>query len=75
MTACRYGELLLLADNQSFDQPLDIYALRWVGLNNVQGFVPLEQTKTQAGKYDWAVFLSTDTALTAAAILELYAMR
>lgn len=29
----------------------------------------------QAGKHDWAVFLCTDTALTAAQILELYAMR
>ncbi len=31
--------------------------------------------KTQAGKKDWAVFLCTDTALTATQILELYAMR
>ncbi len=31
--------------------------------------------KTQASKKDWAVFLCTDTALTATQILELYAMR
>jgi SRSO17 transposase len=34
-----------------------------------------QETNTQAGKHDWAVFLCTDTALTATEILELYAMR
>ena len=34
-----------------------------------------QETKTQAGKHDWAVFLCTNTALTATEILELYAMR
>ena len=34
-----------------------------------------QDTKAQAGKHDWAVFLCTDTALTATEILELYAMR
>ena len=34
-----------------------------------------EQTKTQAGKHDWAVFLCTDTALSATEILQRYAMR
>jgi hypothetical protein len=34
-----------------------------------------QETKTQAGKHDWAVFLCTDTMLTATEILELYAMR
>ncbi len=33
------------------------------------------QTKAQVGKHDWAVFLCTDTSLTAIDILELYAMR
>jgi SRSO17 transposase len=32
-------------------------------------------SKNKVGKHDWAVFLSTDTALSAANILELYAMR
>jgi IS4 transposase len=32
-------------------------------------------TQSKVGKHDWAVFLSTDTALSAAEILELYAMR
>lgn len=35
----------------------------------------VEQTKTQTGKHDWAIFLCTDTALSAADILQLYAMR
>jgi SRSO17 transposase len=34
-----------------------------------------QEAKTQAGKHDWAVFLCTDTGLTATEILELYAMR
>ncbi len=34
-----------------------------------------DTAKSKAGKHDWAVFLCTDTALTAANILELYAMR
>jgi SRSO17 transposase len=34
-----------------------------------------QETKTQVGKHDWAVFLCTDTALTATEILELYSMR
>ena len=34
-----------------------------------------QETKTQAGKHDWAVFLCTDTGLTATEILETYAMR
>jgi len=34
-----------------------------------------QETKTQVGKHDWAVFLCTDTALTTTEILELYAMR
>ncbi|MCK5359424.1 MAG: transposase [Gammaproteobacteria bacterium] len=34
-----------------------------------------QETKTQVGKHDWAVFLCTDTGLTATEILELYAMR
>ena len=32
-------------------------------------------TQATAGKHDWAVFLTTDTALSAADMLELYAMR
>ena len=32
-------------------------------------------TQATVGKHDWAVFLSTDTALSAAEILELYSMR
>ncbi len=35
----------------------------------------VEPTKTQAGKHDWAIFLCTDTALSATDILQLYAMR
>ena len=35
----------------------------------------VEQTKAQAGKHDWAIFLCTDTALSATDILQLYAMR
>jgi IS4 transposase len=34
-----------------------------------------QETKGQAGKHDWAVFLCTDTGLTATEILGLYAMR
>jgi len=34
-----------------------------------------DAAKPKTGKHDWAVFLCTDTALTAADILELYAMR
>jgi len=34
-----------------------------------------EETKKQVGKHDWAVFLCTDTGLTATEILETYAMR
>jgi SRSO17 transposase len=34
-----------------------------------------DNTPSKAGKHDWAVFLSTDTALFAADMLELYAMR
>ena len=34
-----------------------------------------QAAKTQAGKHDWAVFLCTDTAITATDILERYAMR
>ena len=34
-----------------------------------------DNTQSKAGKHDWAVFLSTDTALSAADMLELYAMR
>ena len=34
-----------------------------------------QETKTQVGKHDWAVFLCTDTGLTATDILELYSMR
>ncbi len=34
-----------------------------------------ESNKAQVGKHDWAVFLCTDTALTATEILALYAMR
>ncbi len=34
-----------------------------------------QSTKAQVGKHDWAVFLCTDTSLTATDILELYAMR
>ncbi len=34
-----------------------------------------QETKTQVGKHDWAIFLCTDTGLTATEILELYAMR
>lgn len=34
-----------------------------------------QSTKTQVGKHDWAVFLCTDTHLSASDILELYAMR
>ena len=36
---------------------------------------PAEETKTTAGKHDWAVFLTTDTALSPAEMLELYSMR
>jgi hypothetical protein len=32
-------------------------------------------TQAPAGKHDWAVFLTTDTALSSAEILELYALR
>lgn len=48
---------------------------QWVNarLLFVRGSV--ETDKAKAGKHDWAVFLCTDTALTAAEILELYAMR
>jgi len=35
----------------------------------------VETEKNTAGKHDWAVFLCTDTTLTAAEILEVYAMR
>ena len=34
-----------------------------------------QETKAQVGKHDWAVFLCTDTGLTATEILETYAMR
>ncbi len=34
-----------------------------------------QATKAQVGKHDWAVFLCTDTTLTATDILELYALR
>ena len=34
-----------------------------------------QETKAQAGKHDWAVFLCTDIGLTATEILEIYAMR
>jgi SRSO17 transposase len=34
-----------------------------------------QETKTQVGKHDWAVFLCTETELTATEILETYAMR
>lgn len=34
-----------------------------------------EATQGSVGKHDWAVFLTTDTALSASDILELYAMR
>jgi len=34
-----------------------------------------QETKTQVGKHDWAVFLCTDRGLSATEILELYAMR
>lgn len=34
-----------------------------------------DDTKETVGKHDWAVFLTTDTALTAIEMLELYAMR
>jgi hypothetical protein len=34
-----------------------------------------QETKSQAGKHDWAVFLCTDAGLTATDILELYSMR
>lgn len=32
-------------------------------------------TQTTAGKHDWAVFLTTDTNLSSAEILELYSLR
>jgi hypothetical protein len=32
-------------------------------------------TQTTTGKHDWAVFLTTDTNLSSAEILELYALR
>ncbi|WP_419611366.1 hypothetical protein [Thiolapillus sp.] len=35
----------------------------------------VDTNKAKAGKHDWAVFLCTDTALSAMEILELYAMR
>jgi SRSO17 transposase len=34
-----------------------------------------DATKTEVGKHDWAVFLTTDRALSAAEILETYALR
>ena len=34
-----------------------------------------QETNTQVGKHDWAVFLCTDRGLSATGILELYAMR
>jgi hypothetical protein len=34
-----------------------------------------QETKPRVGKHDWAVFLCTDTGLTATEIIELYAMR
>jgi SRSO17 transposase len=34
-----------------------------------------EETKVTAGKHDWAVFLTTDTALSPTEILELYSLR
>jgi hypothetical protein len=48
---------------------------RWVKVRLlfVRGIV--EGDKAQAGKHDWAVFLTTDIGLTPQRILELYAMR
>lgn len=47
--------------------------LRKVRLLFVRGMV--EGDKTQAGKHDWAVFLTTDMSMEPLRILELYAMR
>jgi hypothetical protein len=36
---------------------------------------PAEETKATVGKHDWAVFLTTDTALTPDRILKIYSLR
>ena len=48
---------------------------RWINVRLLFVRGADQETKAQAGKHDWAVFLCTDTALTATEILELYAMR
>jgi len=48
---------------------------QWVNIRLVFVRGAVEQTKTQTGKHDWAVFLCTDTALSATEILQCYAMR
>lgn len=53
----------------------DKVAAQWVTVRLLFVRGNADTTKSKAGKHDWAVFLSTDTALTASKILELYAMR
>ena len=59
---------LNLAENDKADEQWTKMRLLFVR-GNADG------SQNTVGKHDWAVFLSTDTALSAADILELYAMR
>jgi len=58
---------LNLAENKDTEEWIN------VSLLFVRGYVV--DTQTTVGKHDWAVFLTTDTALSSAEILELYALR
>jgi len=48
---------------------------QWINVRLVFVRGAAEQTKSQAGKHDWTVFLCTDTALSVTEILQRYAMR